>query len=311
MLKPEIIDAISEELKNQPADIKADIIGVELMQRGLKEDEIIFKPKSTLKRSYRRDVLDIDTTDVENRNKNYLVIEISREGIYDALPEGILHLPMKNKPFKSKDEILEEMKLYQRQEKAARKFFLPIDNEFIHHRMHVELAERKAFLGFDDDASFLIFSKFWGLTPQLSRRQKDFLLRLFPLIHKLRADYRMIESVLKILLGFEVKINLTRGEWITLDKNGFDLGSGSLGVDTITGNKFWIDTQIIHVTIKNVPNSEMSSFILNGKNKLLLDFMYRFLFPAHLSVTTNMEPQKKHFSLAQNEEAILGVNSIL
>ena len=71
-----------------------------------------------------------EIVDYDYDASQFLKINISRDGIYDSLPEGIFHYPKTERLNQSVDDMTKEYRSQQKEEENARQFFLPFENEF-------------------------------------------------------------------------------------------------------------------------------------------------------------------------------------
>lgn len=119
------LEHLSAEVKDFIADLRAEVVAAELIEHGINQEDITFNFKGIKRRAYSRDIANIKLPTDDDENYKFI---INRESIYDSLPEAIFHQPLNSKPFKSKAEILDEIKIQREEEIEARKFFNPIEN---------------------------------------------------------------------------------------------------------------------------------------------------------------------------------------
>ena len=157
---------------NLSFDIRAEVLIAELLeQAAIPRDKAILKAKGIHARPFSRDVLEVELFEDDRMRRDAIFFHVAREGLYDALPEGIFHTP---KTQRNATEMVDEIKKQNQQREDARTFFLPIEEEFNRQRILVEQEERKTIGGFSDYKRFdrhfqqgLIVS-FWKLTKELS-----------------------------------------------------------------------------------------------------------------------------------------------
>ncbi|MGB0949739.1 MAG: hypothetical protein ACPGU0_06495, partial [Marinirhabdus sp.] len=153
----EQLEAIYEELLSVFDDIRAEVIVSEITANSsATTTDFSIQNISTFSRSHRRDIQNHKNS-LTNANHNTINLNLSRNGIYDNLPEGVFHDPL--------DPTLKAMTHQKRrekqknEEKEARKFFQPIENEIFNQYVGVESAERSLIDKFSDikDNYFLRF----------------------------------------------------------------------------------------------------------------------------------------------------------
>jgi hypothetical protein len=71
-------------------DFRAEVLVAFWLENGEKSlDNITIRPNGTFQRPYRKDVLEIEQS--EKEQPDGVTLHISREGLYDMLPEGVFH----------------------------------------------------------------------------------------------------------------------------------------------------------------------------------------------------------------------------
>ena len=73
-----------------PFDIRAEVLARILAEKyNLSTEQLLFQPKSFFQRWGRRDVLEISEGHSFKLDKETLLLEVCREGMFDTLPESI------------------------------------------------------------------------------------------------------------------------------------------------------------------------------------------------------------------------------
>lgn len=267
-------------------------------------DQLTIHPLSTFERSFRPDVLDIALLN------NQFKIEISREGLYDMLPEGLFH-EGRRKAQKSTEESVEESVRYRQEERAARKFFLPLEQEFYRQRIWLEHLELKASLNSISSQNVSIFLKFWGIQPELfSFEQSNFMLALLPNIHRIAGNIILSAYCLEVLIQAPVSIHSLQlpEQQLPVDDDLLSiLGETILGVDSVLGRAFLDDEPGLEVNIGPITVGSLYAFLPECITSRQLKVLYGFFFPAETEVITNLEitepskgfilqPEEKSFS---------------
>ncbi|MFO7613402.1 MAG: hypothetical protein R6W71_02050 [Bacteroidales bacterium] len=125
---------LAESIKANISDIKAEVIMADLADRGMDADKMLVASKGLFRRNYERDVAHVQFDQVID----YLIFHLTRDGLYDLLPEGLFHQMYIYSSMSSEDRRKQFAR--QKQEEAnARKFFLPYENEFMQQRARIEL----------------------------------------------------------------------------------------------------------------------------------------------------------------------------
>lgn len=100
---------------------------------------IVLKPNGVFFRKYSKDTMNV-ATDVNDYD--VLNIDISRDGFYDILPESITH-NYRNRD--QRNDASQEFKIRKKEEKEARHFYSPLENELFRFRHQIEKYESDFF----------------------------------------------------------------------------------------------------------------------------------------------------------------------
>jgi len=200
--KEEKIKSIHEELSESYKNFKAEVFVTEILETSsLSFSDIEIYNKSVFSRSYRRDIV---ASQIDNINPDDLKLKLilARNGLYDTLPEGVFHKKQKSTSNTYKD-IRQKNK---QEEKAARKFFSPIENELFIQKVQIEQNERALVDKYTDlKNDFLI--EFWGLDKTLPLEYNLKLLKILPLAHKISGKIASIEACLGYIINENVTIH--------------------------------------------------------------------------------------------------------
>lgn len=133
-------DIVYEELQDIPSfDLKAELLFEVLLRRKIQERNITVWPQGNFFRKFSKDVMHIE---LDMNHTDMWQFKLSRDGFYDVLPEGITH----NYRTRSRSEDpVEEYKKRKKEEKEARHFFNPLENEFFRFRHEIEKYESDFF----------------------------------------------------------------------------------------------------------------------------------------------------------------------
>ena len=300
---------LSADVKNFIADLRAEVVAAELIERGVKQDEITFNTKGIKRRPFSRDIFDVKLPNDDDDHYKFL---LNREGIYDSLPEAIFHQPLNSKPLKSKEEILDEIKIQRQEEIEARKFFFPLENEFNQLRLLLEITERKSNDNFSGSSVIQLFYKLFGTVSYFNNAQIAVLLSLLPNIYDLKGELKILSKYYSLLLGDEIIISM---------KNEFRIQECAkhndefiLGVSSLTSHTLTYSEQIISIKIV-VKNSKRIALYLNdGVCLKILNFLNDYFMPFEFDIKIElMLNELNRQSILGNIEApsFLGANSYI
>ena len=298
-----------------PADIRAEFAAAELISAGLIE-QIFFHPSSIFRRNFRKDILETrlasDDTDLQKIHH----WELSREGLYDMLPEGVFHQPRRN-PYKRKQDMVDEYKRQQAEEKAARTFFLPFEQVFYQMRLLLEMKEAEAFAGFVSEAQQKLWSRFLNLGGGLSQTQLMALLQIMPIRRQLLGDWELTASGISLILGEAVDIRLLQAESHSVGVFRIPaLGAANLGVDFVLGEQVNDHIPELELIVGPVMREKLELYLPEGKGRKFLDLLCDYFLPLEVACHIKIVPEAETaaFSLPDDTEqsvARLGYTTVL
>ncbi len=300
------------QVENITSDVKAEVIAAALVENGIRIDDVVIKPVGLSQRNVRKDVLDIYQKESGNDNGEYLFFDVSREGIYDTLPQGVFHQPKITEKKRNTDDLIDEMKLFKKQEDAARLFFLAIEKEYGRVRLSEELEERKSILGFSEHYKFDLYLKIWPELKNIDQKYLTLLFQLLPESYKIAGKYDLISKLLEIVCNKPVDIKImdeTRVSFGTDIHN--KLGNCLLGLDFILGNQYIDFDPYLNISIRDIKRNELINFLPNGKLRKVLDILceYFFSYSTEINVLLYLQKEEEGFLLSNEEMAgYLGYN---
>jgi len=304
-MKTESLRNIVNELISVYQNIKAEVVIAEIQEKSdYSIDDIVINNESTFKRSYRRDIIGANDSSIDSM----ITINLSRSGIYDYLPEGLFHVEKENQ---RKSSYAQRRKNFKEQEKNARAFFRPFENEFFNQRLEIELNERKLldnFYNLKDD--FLI--DFWKIDKRLPREYILKLIKLLPYRHKIVGDLELtrlcLEKILKQTVVFKRKYGNPPSNNIREYRKKY-----KLGVDLVLSNddKKVLQPQL-EVKIEAISEDKIASYLTeNGVSRFISTF-YDYFIPIEIEVTTKFVVNKEEGFLLKTENSpIMGVSTKL
>jgi hypothetical protein len=303
---------IEEIISRLPVDIRAEVIIADLIELGLNQDDVVVRPEGLGKRSFSYDVLGAKW--IENKSERELLhIKIAREAIYDALPEGLFHQPNSKKPFRTTQEMIDEVRSGKEEEGNARMFFAPYEQEFYRQRITIENQERKTLSQLKENSKSDLFISFWQLNNSFNDRQLSVMLNLLPLTHKIAGDFDYTAQCFENVLETKVQIVETHPITRQLEVSKMNgLGKSSLGVDMVLGNKFNDGDPAVEIIIGPLNNNNVLDFIPGGKNLPVIDIMIDYFIPVETDVKTKIIVDEKSFDFTFNkqvESTRLGFNT--
>lgn len=312
LLGEEFLVRLEYDIRELDLDLKAEVIAASLIQKGIPPAQIIVQPKGNAQRSYRKDVSSFYTLLSDYDNTEYLYIETHRDGFYDALPENIFHQPTRGRTEKNKYEVIDEIRKHRAEEKAARKFFLPLEQEYMSIRTLLHLLEDDFEKNSDNSRVIEIFSEHWPILKKLDIYHASIFLRVIPLIHTIRNNFELASKTMSLILGIPIEIILYKPGKINARSFLFDLGGSVLGMDSTVGSDVFDGEYDLKVTIGPLKEQEIPDFITRGKYETIVDELLDYFIGANYLYHKELliDELEKNFTL-QPEKVILGVNAFL
>lgn len=299
-------------------DFKAEIVAAEMVENGIEPDRILILLLGALKRPYSKDITSIDEELSEYDHNEYTLIKSPREGIYDMLPEGLFHHPTAHKTARTEKEIIKTIKQRRLEEQHARKFFLPFEATINNLRMQMAMYENRLDKRSYYDELVKIFSEHWEIFRYLDARQANIFLHLIPIMHDIRDEHPVIETVLEMMFLLPVKVIL-RSQMPQHPEQPLysKMGESELGVDLTTGNEIYVEGEDeLLVNIGPLSNEMFKEFMPGGNNHKILQLMCDYLLPVHLDLIIEFELEEKAKTTRLLDEAsdyntVLGSDTFL
>jgi len=294
---------IKNELDAFFINLKAEVVVSELLENSkLSNEDITVRNRSSFSRSYRRDILDVSIN-----TSDKLQIDLSRNGVYDALPQGIFHSKVNIDSPSSYSELRQKSK---KEEADARMLFAPLENEFFLHKVFIERQEKKLALQFNNlENSFLL--DFWGIKNKVDEEYIFLLAKALPLAYKISKNENLIAQCLSEILKEKVTI---KKEFISLDNpTSINNEEYVLGVNTSLELR---KTRVLHpyyyITIELTDIENKKKYSKKGIATELIRVFCGYFVPLEIDweVKLTYNQSKMNFTLS-DDSTFLGLSSTL
>ncbi len=300
-MKEEELITVFEELALVYENLKAEVIVSEVQENSKSEIDFLIRNNSTFSRSYRRDVLNIEKLEEENT----LLLNLSRNGIYDSLPEGVFHSKRENEKGRS---YTAKRKKYKEEEKSARTFFSPIENEFFFQRLKIEKKERdllENFYSLKDD----LLTDFWKINKAIPKAYILKLVKLLPYSYKIAGNLELTRLSLEKILNVDVQFNKKLESEVSLKNQE----RNQLGVDFVTQSKSsTIFQPFLEVIIGPIKEKQIDEYIKKDGILKFVNVFYDYFIPLELDVITKFLVDKKEgFVLSKEQGPTMGISTII
>ncbi len=302
-----LLENLSKKIEDISNDIRAEIIVNELIQNtSLTDDKIVISNEGQFTRAYRYDILGSETVEDNFDNQEYLKISLSRDSMYDTLPEGVVHGTQPSNKEKSVNEMIKDHKHLKRQEAEARKFFNPFENEIFNYRVKIENIERDFLYKLNGSKPVDFFYDFWGLPNNFPPVLVSKLIQILPYAYKIVGDIDLCCQFLSEIINEKVNFKTSGFKEYNDSNEGIKLGDNRLGVDLICGNSFIDYSLNVTIEIGPILNNPYIDFINDGALKKFIDCFYEHFFPMEVEIKTMLlfDYEQEEFNF--NKTPILG-----
>ncbi|PJJ59350.1 type VI secretion system baseplate subunit TssG [Hymenobacter chitinivorans] len=294
------------QLRRRPIDLRLEVVLADLLAHGYQFDDFIIRPLSLFARRYRRD-LGATTEEQTNRwSSPKTTVEVHREGLYDALPQELFHHPSDPTPRPGVQPMVEEIQTQRRKEKAARRFFLPLEQEFYRFRVLLEQEERRYMTNLSAEWYNEVLARFWNLEGQLPARQVTALLYLLPLAHRITGDLeltrRCFESVLEtpVVLRTVAPLRFATPAPAApaASSGGLSLGNLELGRQFVLGGLYQETLPALEISLPDLTTAALESFLSDTWQARALQLLCQYFIAFETDVVLRYE-------VAQEEPAFV------
>jgi hypothetical protein len=304
------LHSLAKQVENIPHDIRAEIIVNELIQnKKIAADKIIISNEGQFSRSYRYDVTEASVIDDNFDREEYIKLSLSRDSLYDTLPEGVVHSSSFDSKERSVAQMIEEHKILKDQENEARKFFSPFENEIFNYRVKIENIERDFLYKLNGSKPVDFFYDFWGLSHDFPANLVAKFIRLLPYAYRIVGDIELSCSFLSNVLEEQVRFESYGYKEHFDSSENFDFGESRLGVDLICGNSFIDYSLNITIEIGPIVNNNFSQYINNGPMQKFIDCFYEHFFPLEVEIRTILLINHEEEEFDFNKTSVLGYST--
>lgn len=295
-------------------DIRAEVWIADQQQKTTVPSEIVVRPKGTFSRAYNPDVLSVETYEPDALHPEMHVLQLSREGLYDMLPET-LHHPAAPPLRAGRDEaqaMLEQSKRLRQEENEARTFWLPFEQESFRQRVRIEAQEAQALTHAYGSIWDELHSYLWGdLATQLSPRQRACLLAIWTNAYRIVGDWAQTEFYFEEFLQVPVQIqygNFTESAPQAKTRpESAGLGLGRLGQDWVISTDNLVDDGgTVRLTVGPLNDAQLGDFLPNGIGLRYISLLADYLLPADADWQLALQPEPVDNSFILSSKATTG-----
>ncbi len=280
------LTSVLDSLLEHPATLEA--LLVELMGSGvLGMDEVEIQAASTFGRGFSHDIDKAEIVDYADGQ--LLRITTHREGLYDKLPQALFHRPRPRDADEPLERRLESYKDTRREERAAREFFFPFEQESFLFALKTERRERRLIDNFGSPLRTRLLLAIWPACATLPASYYPPLSYILPLSHRIAGDLPLMEACYSALTRVGVSMSYTYSDEAEpaerAARNQNDKGGGNiLGVNTVISTTPVAELPHLRITLGPIRRAQTAGFLTGGEYRKLLDLLADCLAPLEVSV---------------------------
>ncbi|MEN7551928.1 hypothetical protein AAG747_28700 [Rapidithrix thailandica] len=292
-------------------DIKVEVLLAAIISNhSWLEHKFLVSHKGQFVRAFRREILSSQITDFNFETDQYVLLNVSKDSIYDMLPEGIFHYPKNDKIGRDVSEMTDEYRKQKKEEAEARKFFMPFENEFLLHAIHRESLENELLYAINGSRPLDFFYHFWELDTNLPPLLVAKMIKLLPYIHKISGNLQLTAQCLSYILDEEVVYEEIGYRELSESEQNSIVGDIALGLDMILGGSYMDYSLYVEFKIGAIKGGNAWSYFHQGQTKKFIELFYEYFLPLEVDAKTTvilLEEEEQFFVSQPN--TMLGITT--
>ncbi|HNY01370.1 MAG TPA: hypothetical protein PKG48_02220 [Bacteroidales bacterium] len=298
------MNQVAEAINDIRFRIRAESVVNDLLSKGYSYDDFVVRFKSAHKRHWENDILHCEF----KGGKFHL--DLSRDGIFDALPEYLFLKPVDDHSIKpaEREKILE----FNKQQRTFANILLsPIEHAIFEKRVDLESFENDV-LALLSGSSLQSLIDFYRIDdPALSPVDRVKLARAIPLLHSVVGDFPVTAKILSYLLDEPVQYEMAEGfKPIGNPEKASPggLGASACGDTLIIGGSVEEPVPVIRLRIGPVHADQVATYLTGGEKETLLRHFRNYFLPLEydLELVVDVSVTEASFTL---DNSFLGFNS--
>lgn len=293
-------------------DIRAEVIVNDMLENNEIDDgQYMIQHEGQFSRAYRFDILESEVTDYDDNSRQMLKINLSRDSFYDMLPENVVHHAKNDISDKGVNTMIREYQIQKKQQKAARIFFQPFENELFSYGVGIENLENRFLSELNSSLAPEILYEFWGIDKDFPPLLISKFISLLPFAYKMVGNLESTCNILSFLLEENVEMSFKGHHQYSDEKQDIVLGLNRMGLDFVIGKSYDDYSNHLDLTIGPLKNSSFTEFIHDGKRKKFLELFCNYFFPMEIEVNTIilLSDTQQKFEFKAEESSVLGYNT--
>jgi hypothetical protein len=279
---------------SQYALLRAEVLLAELSGNGLAEEELQIHFEGSFRKIYRTDVSKITSNPYQEGTADGGVeIRVNRDSLYDDLPEGVFHQPVAATGNTNVNGMIADSRRLKQEEKMARRFFAPFDQQLLLFSTTIEQEERRRLQHMEAGNLTNDPYAFWGLPPAIPYDMAVRLSAVLPWSYAIKGNQPLIASVLESILEKSVSVQTIRQPYQPAWQASRNMGHIRLGDDAVLGQAYEEETVVWAFTIHGISGTEMPAYVQGGAVNGLLEYVNDLFLPIEVDARFEFETEKK------------------
>ncbi|MBL7772582.1 MAG: type VI secretion system baseplate subunit TssG [Chitinophagaceae bacterium] len=297
---PDMLELMAE-LKRIRTDLRAEVIMAALQEEGFAENQLEVHATGTFNRSFRKDVVKYKLKN-DNAFQETLQVELSRDGMYDLLPEGLFHQSLKGSNTQV-SKMVAEHKRFKQEEADARAFFAVFENEFFHQKTVLEKKEKTFLRNITLEKNNLL-NRLWKLPNHFPQQAGKKMLEYMPKTGSICGRREAMALALSDILHEQVSVDVNVLETPLIQDQ--QASETQLGLNSMLGNSYNELLTQYCFNIGPLQHHSIESFRTDEPMALVLHTFMSYFVPLEAEIKITFIPNKNLTSAKESD--ILGYN---
>lgn len=261
-------------------------------------------------RNYNREVISVKKKShlVGASYKSLQSIRLSRNGIYNSLPEALFHPLTLGDSYSTVDDIVESIQKNQKDTLECQKFFSLFDNIFFNYK--TSILERQLEWPYNNEPFIKeLIQQFLGHDLEHDEKQSLTLLSSIAFHEEIKGNYEKQAFLLSLLLGEKVEIQ--ERKHLFGDVPYQKLGSSLLGIDSGLSGPCYAELNDIQIDIWLDNANDVDESIINEAQENYIRGMMDLFSLSARKIHIRYQIMKKDIGVVLGEDGYLGINTVL
>jgi len=275
---------------DQVSDVRAEVIVAMLLrEQHIKDEQLVVSNKGHHKRSFSNDIHKIDGNHFMSDGYQ-LQVQLNRDGLYDAIPEAFFHQREHAVTGYNQARLMsEQYKRQKAEEKEARDFFAPIENEIFLQRVNIERKELDALSKLNQYDLSLPFFGLNNLDASMPEHMCRKWVALLPYVSEITGDMERIRQCAEFFLEEKVQLVNLPSKITSGTAQSCKMGDCILGNNMLLGNSFDACFEHVELLIKQIPRNKVEFYTPGQTYARFIDLFIEVFTPLHIDFTWRVD----------------------